>query len=445
LPLDIKGVDVNLTPITETIHVTFKQFDNEQFKCCHKVGKLSFSRYRLLSFKRIVIIILQQLQRSLSRELLDFVSALQKEGADLTSISKVAFCKARKKLRYTAFVELNKTFTNAHYQNCEKYWVWKNYRLLAADGSTVEVPNSKEVQREWGVHQYRKDGKAICMARTLTIYDPLNRLTVAAEIDSYDTSESELLWEQLPSISPLEGHQDLLIFDRYFASYLLIFYLNSRNNEFCFRMKKDWWLICESFYTSGESSRVISIGLPQKDKKKAKELGIEQCTIKVRLARIELEGGETEILLTSLCDQQSTTVADLKELYAYRWPIETSYFMLKHKVEIENFSGKSINVIKQDYHAKILIMNFAVAIVNPIDDLLKAKPKNKYKHQVNFTNALGRLKTAVVDWFVCSNVAKSLQEIISYLFKTTEPVRKGRKFNRHKQPKRRFHMTIKRV
>lgn len=385
------------------------------------------------------------MKRSLTRELCDFVTSLQKEGADLTHISKAAFSKARQKLKYTAFVELNKTFVSSHYKSCEKIWVWKKFRLLAADGSTVEVPNSAEIKKEWGIFKERVDGKSICMARILQVYDVLNRLIVGGEIDSIKESETALLWKQLPLVKPIEGHDDLWLFDRYFASHLLIFYLNSVNARFCFRMKKDWWKICESFLKSGNNSQVITLTLPKKDKEKADELGIINRTITVRLARIELESGETEILLTSLCDEVEVSVADLKELYGYRWPIETNYRMLKHKVEIENFSGKNIKAVKQDYFAKILILNFASALVNPIDEMLKEKTKTKHVHQTNFTNAVGKLKTAVVDWFIHMNIEGSLKKIIHYLFKTPEIVRKGRKFKRPKLPKRKYPMNYKPV
>jgi Transposase DDE domain len=434
-----------LSPITETINVTFNQLENEQFICCQKDGKSSFSRYRLLTFKRLVVFILQQLQRSLTRELQDFVKTLQKEDSEIISISKAAFCKARLKLKHTVFTALNETFLKSHYQKAEKLWLWKGYRLIAGDGSTAEVPNSAKVKREWGIHQFRKDGKAICMSRFLTLYDVLNRLTLASEIDCYKTSESELLWRQLPNVVPLEDIKDVYIFDRLFASHLLIFYLHSRCSNFCFRMKDNWWKVCESFYNSGETSRIITLQLPKKDIAKATALGIVHQAIQVRLARVELDNGEVEILLTSLCDEENVTVVDLKELYNYRWPIETSYCRFKHKLEIENFSGKSIKAIKQDFHAKVLILNIAAAIANPIDDLLKKKCKVEYKHQVNFSNLLGELKTAVVDWIIHCSITQSIQKMVFYLLNTTEPIRKGRKFNRPKLPKKKFHMNYKRV
>ena len=159
-------------------------------------------------------------------------------------------------------------YVDGHYQTCDVD-IWKKYRLLAVDGSTAEVPNSDEIVQDWGVFKVRADGKNICMARTLQVFDPLNRIVVRAAIDKFERSETELFKELLPQISSMEGYGNLWIFNRYFASLELIFRLDGLGDQFCFRMKKDWWKVCESFYKSGEQSRIITITL---NKKKAEEL-----------------------------------------------------------------------------------------------------------------------------------------------------------------------------
>jgi hypothetical protein len=46
---------------------------------------------------------------------------------------------------------------------------WHGYNLLGVDGSTTELPNSAEIQKECGVFKHRNDGKAICMRKTLMV------------------------------------------------------------------------------------------------------------------------------------------------------------------------------------------------------------------------------------------------------------------------------------
>lgn len=444
----IIGGDVNFTPLIENLDITLKHIENEHFKCEHKGDKASFTRDRVFTIKNLIIFFLTQLQRSIQRELLDFIEALRENRADLSGVSAAAFSKARKKLKYTAFVELNDVYVTNHYRLSENVLIWKDYRLFAVDGSTAEVPNSKEMINLWGTFKQRADGKKICMSRIVQVFDVLNKLTIKGDIDSINTSESELFWKMLPQLAnypQLETHRDLYIFDRLYASHDLIFYLDAINKDFCFRMKKNWWKVTEAFYNSGSQSQIVTLTLPTKNNLRANELGIIHRSIDVRLVRIELESGETEILLTSLLDEQNVTLEDLKELYGLRWPVETTYRHLKHKVKLENFSGKSENGIKQDYFVKIMILNIAVSVANPIDDLLRQQPKKVFTHQVNLTNAIGIIKKGVVDWFMRGKIRESLSTIIQFLLKTTEPIRKDRKFPRPKIPKTKYHRNYAQV
>lgn len=92
-----------------------------------------------------------------------------------------------------------------------------------------------------------------------------------------------------------------------------------------------------------------------------------------------------------------------------------------------------------------MILNIAVSVANPIDDLLRQQPKEKFTHQVNLTNAISSLKKGVVDWFIRGKVRESIKSIIEFLLKTTEPIRKDRKFPRPKLPKTKYHRNYAQV
>ena len=394
------------------------------------------------------------LQKGLQREIALFSEAIQSEGGSIPEVSKAAFCKARKKLKPSAFTELSQVCCQTFY-NSQEVQLWNGYRLIGVDGSTVELPNSKEIQEKFGVFKYRKDGKAICMGRTLMMYDTLNHLTLNSSLESMEESETSMLWKALPDADL--NKDDLLIFDRYYASHLLFFYLQNRGVQFCFRMKKNWWKVVETFYNSGKESTVVNLELPPKDKAEAERLSITKKKLKVRLVRIELESGETEILLTSLVNEEVFSPSHLKELYGFRWPVEESYKTFKHKVCIENFSGKSHKAVLQDFYVKIFIMNLtAVAVrfiinltavaVRPINEALKkASVKVKYGHQVNFIEAIATMKKAVISFFVTGKIEQAIKRVVRRLSDITEPIRPGRKFKRNHQPKRKHHMNYKPV
>jgi hypothetical protein len=383
------------------------------------------------------------LQKGLQREIASFSEAILSDGGSIPEVSKSAFCRARKKLKHTAFVELSELVGREFYESEEAEY-WNGFRLLGVDGSTAALPNSEEIRQQYGVHSYREDGKAVSVARTLLVYDTINHLTLHGAMDRFDKPEVGMLWDCLPTLD-LQSN-DLMIFDRLYASHLLMLYLNQRGVSFCFRMKKNWWKEVEAFYNSGESSKEIRLSLPLHERERAAALGITQIRMRCRLVRVELEGGETEILLTSLTDEKRYPQQAIKSLYSWRWPVEEGYKTFKHKVCIENFSGKSPKAVLQDFHVKLFIMNLTAAAIKPLNEALKKKPvKVKYRHQVNVIEAIATLKRAVVSFFLTDKASTAIDRFYTRMAKITEPIRPNRKYDRNHRPKRKYYMNYKPV
>ena len=185
--------------------------------------------------------------------------------------------------------------------------------------------------------------------------------------------------------------------------------------------------------------------MPKKYGEEAAALGIEKKEIQVRLVKVELDTGEVEILLTSLLDNQKYSNEDLKQLYGMRWGIETFYNQLKPKANLENFSGKSIRAIKQDFYAKLFILNLSNALVRPVEKLLEEKPKKKWIHKVNMSDALGYMKKKMINFLFLGKIKSAILELYELFMQNTIPIRPHRKFARHKLPKNKRHMNYKSV
>lgn len=386
---------------------------------------------------------MSQLQRALQRELDDFVKAIRAPDARLSRVSKAAFCKARHKLKHEAFIALGEIVLQDFYAFCPFKKTWKGYRLIGVDGSTAEVPNSDELQKEFGVHTLRPDGKAISVARICEMYDPLNNLSLAGKIAPFAKSETALFWEMLEQHTNY-GKGDIFIFDRYFYSSTLAFFLHERGADFCFRVKKSLGAV-KKMMANDQRDVIMELTIDKKARKKARQLGITTKSLTCRLVWIELESGEDEFLLTSLTDTAQVILEDLKQLYFFRWGMEENYKKLKHKVCIENFSGKSVESVYQDYYAKLFIINLTSVLIQPVDKVLEDKPKKKFVHKVNYSEALSKMKYVPVYLFLKKQVQETIANLHQWFINTTEPVRPGRKFRRTKLPKRKYHQNYKPV
>ena len=418
-----------------------KTTEDEKFIDKHKDGEQSFSRDRFFTFKVLLCFLMTNLQKGIQREIALFTDAIKLDGGSIPEVSKSAFCRARKKLKPSAFKELSDTVAEHFYASGQSD-KWHGYRVLGVDGSIIEIPNSKDIQDEFGVYMHREDGKAICLGQTLMVYDTLNHLTVHAALGSKKVSEKRMLMESLPGMAVGKG--DILIMDRHYAYYLLIFHLRKQGADFCFRMRKDWIMV-KGLLVSGSDSNMVNITLPAKDMEAAAGLGITETAITCRLVKVVLESGEEEILLTSLTDT-GFTIDDMKELYGLRWPVEDLYKTFKHKMCIENFSGKSVKAVLQDFYVKVFIMNLTAVAVRPINNALKRKPaKVKYTHQVNGIEAIATMKRAVVSFFLTDKIREGIERLCKRMSRITEPIRLGRKNKRKNLTKKKHHINYKPV
>ena len=108
---------------------------------------------------------------------------------------------------------------------------WYDYRLIAIDGSRLSLPYSEELHKEFGPHKINQNDKKVVIAHISEAYDPLNKITVDATIEHYNTSEYQMLFQHLQYL----GKGDLTIFDRHYPAFWLYKLLLSKGIEFCMR------------------------------------------------------------------------------------------------------------------------------------------------------------------------------------------------------------------
>ena len=422
------------------------ELDNEKFTSRSKDGlKKVFSRDRKLTFSNLILFIIK-IKGSVQRELDEFYKALNQRDLKLRDITKSALSQARSKLNEWAFVRLNEVAVNTFYQSAQ-YYVWYGMRTLSVDGTRLMLPNHPSVIEEFGQHQFGpKADSPRSLALASMLYDVLNHITIDAQIAPYSKSEGELLSLHLEKIE--KG--DLLLLDRGYPCFWLLFMLKARGIEFCVRLKDNWWLKVKEFSESGEKERIVSFTLPKKDRNKLKDYPeIWEQSITCRLLRIELENGESEVLCTSLTDTEKYLHEEFDSLYHYRWNEEEAYKLLKSRIELEDFSGKTARAVKQDFHAKIFLITLCAAYAHPIEERViaeyQADKDRKYSQKINRTNAISMTLDILISVFVRKEYKKALEAFDQVVAKTREIIRPGRNIPRNKKPKKLYSMNYKRL
>ena len=400
-----------------------------------------FVRDRIFKFEIVFSLLINLLKNSYQTELDRFFQALDKKDIPERIVTKQAFSKARMKLDFEAFIEINDD-TVAFFYKEHKPLTWNGFTLMAIDGSTVQVPDNKECRNYFGIQ--KSQGKDCPIARVSQIYDALNKITVEALIGKYDVGELEMAATHFMKLMP----KDLVLLDRGYPAYWLFNLILSQNADFCARITTSGWNVVKDFVASGETEKIILLNAPPSSLKMCKELGLDTNPIALRLVRVELETGEIEVLITSLLDVEKYSSEIFEELYHQRWPVEEDYKTLKYRIELGNWSGETVLSVYQDFHAKVLAKNLTAVLAFPAIEQIKDQSSGgkKQPRQLNFAQAISTMKNSIM--LLLNRPRKAITDMLRKLYKifyiSTEPIRKGRKYPRKQKVRPRpFHKCYK--
>ena len=413
---------------------------SEDFLIKHRQSPKDFTRQRKLPFHLLVCFLINFVKGSYQNELDKFFQAINQSEIAKRFVSKVALCKARMKLKFETFIDLNH-----HLIECfEKIFspnTWYGFRLLAVDGTTIQLPRIKEIIEHFGVWNVRK-GDPRPMARASQLFDTLNKITINAIISPKSVDERDHASQLFLNLMP----NDLILLDRGYPAFWLFKIIMAMSANFCARISTRWNIVKE-FIQSGQKERIIQLNASYSSISICRQMGLDIKPLALRLIRIELDSGEVEVLITSLIDTKSYPYDIFAELYHKRWPVEEDYKVIKRRLDIENFSGKTVLSVYQDFHANIFSKNLTTVLTFPVSSELKEiGKKKKYEHQVNFSNALAKTKNIIALLFQRTKVGvlRLIKELHQIFLITTEPIRPGRKYPRkHKVLKRSFHHGYK--
>ena len=121
---------------------------------------------------------------------------------------------------------------------------------------------------------------------------------------------------------------------------------------------------------------------------------------------------------------------------------------MKSRLNIENFSGISVEATLQDIHAKNLTKNLAsVAILEAEKKNDSLKNNRKYIYKINVTHALSQLKDNIVRFMMNTAIEGLSQLLIKKISQITNAYRPNRKFERphRRMSKDKYPMAYKRL
>jgi hypothetical protein len=161
--------------------------------------------------------------------------------------------------------------------------------------------------------------------------------------------------------------------DRNFPSYRMLAELSHRRRHFVIRCSAASFTVARRMLQGDGSDRqVVTLAPCAGQRRLIQSLGLP-LTIPVRFVRVRLSTGEWEVLVTSLLDEVAYPTADFRELYHWRWGVETFYGVLKTRLDLENFSGLTAEAVRQDFHATVYLTGLENLLTETAQAQLDAK------------------------------------------------------------------------
>lgn len=409
----------------------------------HRANDRAFGRERSLNskgltFENLVLLQLTGLDNGYHEELRTFFNPDFSLSPELTP-SPSALCQGRKKIKHTVFVELGNLLVDTHYAQGD-IKDWHGFRLIGIDGSTLHVPDTKEnVDYFGGWRAKNGDGDVCPKARCSFAFDVLNRLIVDAQISPLSTGEDSLALKHME----LSSTQDLNIFDRGYASYKLFLKHEDEGLHYCARIPVELFTrLCDEFMESDMDDAVVSYYPTEPIASKCRNEGLVVRPLKIRLIKVRLSTGETEVLATNVFDKR-LTVKSFEELYHLRWGVEEEFKRLKCRVEVEQFSGKLTEFVLQDFYADVLRLNISTLIsMGARAELERKGKKAKHRHAPDMSHAIECL-AKIVDYLRRKLQMPQLKVLLTNitidLVRNSLPVRPGRTYERKRKPRRSGH------
>lgn len=384
------------------------------FMCETRMKQTYFTRGGKMSFQSTILFMLNFVKKSLQLELDLFFSMLKEQ-----SITKEAFSQAREKISPLAFIKLADAITTWFYGD-DDFKTFKGFRLLAIDGSVVQLNNSETLRQAFGY--VKNQITKLARAKTSTLFDIENGMIITSKIAHYSASERDFAVEHIEKLKGFGLKNDLIILDRGYPSGKLILTLQNSAIKYLMRVPSHFLKAINNAAAEDQIVKTIIDGKP----------------VQIRVLRFMLDSGVEEVLITNVFDV-GFTVRDFKELYFKRWGIETKYDELKNRLQIENITGDSAIAVEQDFYASIYLSNMATLAKNEADAKINqrnTKKGLKYGYKVNMNLLIGTLKDSLVRMMIEDNPrkrTKMFNNIMTAISRNVIPIRPDRNNVRKKK------------
>lgn len=231
---------------------------------------------------------------------------------------------------------------------------YRGYRLMALDGTCLDVPDEKANAAFFGYHQASRGHSAFPQARALALIECGSHAVVAADIAPYAHSEMAMAPALVSQLVP----EMLLLADRGLYSAALWRQACATGAQLLWRVKTNLKLPVEQRLADGSYRSTI-----YDSQDRARHDGQRVRVIEYALTGNAPSAPSRYRLVTTLLDPESAPAQELAALYHERWEVESTFDEIKTHLGRRGYSttlrSKTPDLVQQEFWG-MLIAHFAI-------------------------------------------------------------------------------------
>ena len=316
-------------------------------------------------------------------------------------VNEKSFFLARRKINPDAVRLMSDEFIASVYDNYDSSIdKWNDLLVLGVDGSKYIVPSTDKNKKFFGTTINKSDVQP-AMALVSTLHDCMNGLKLDVRIDRIDGSERQLAARHINQYCERYTKKAVFVFDRGYVSIRLMDQIINAGQYFLMRCSSSAYKKYFEQVNASECRELEvsfnSVETNEYRNDKSFRTHLMNTVYHLRFAKVIIgkddDGNDIEEQLVTNLPEELATPEKLKDLYWKRWSIETSYNRLKNRMDTEEFSGYSPELVVQDIYADAWMFNLVSLKIREADEKKPLEQKHgRYIISRNFNKVLGTLK-----------------------------------------------------
>jgi putative transposase len=328
----------------------------------------------------------------------DIVTYMQQTGQPIPSGDTGDYCRARAKLKPAALRRLIVDAARQMEANAEASWLWKGLHAKLVDGFTLTMADTPANQERFPQLTTQTPGVGLPIARACVVLSLATAGVCDAAIGPYagkETGEPALLRQILDTFD----EKDVIVFDRYYCSYMMMALLVRRGMHVCARLHQGRNSDFRRGRRLGPDDHLITWTRPARPawmSPEDYEMIPETLTLREVRFDVTVPGHRPETLtvVTTLTDPEQYSSEDIAELYGFRWNVELDIRQIKQSLHLDFVPCKSPEMVCCQLWVTLLAYNLIRKVI-----ATAAAVHDKQPRRLGFVSAC---QTVLSSWMLLS-------------------------------------------